>query len=478
MFASSRAQAKRFLGQFEFSQVYTLVATAACLTIASCVAFIPQYEGLSEAGHRALFVLIFSAGMWISEAIPAFATSLLAIALMIALLGRPDGVFAHDAKDWQMFIRPWGSPLIWLFFGGFCMAQAAEKTGLDRWLAARTLGLFGQRPAMVLMGVMLVTAVLSMFMSNTATATLVLAMMMPVFATQKSGSALSKSLALGIAFAANIGGMGTIIGTPPNAIAAGLLDQASPVDFAQWMFIAVPPATILLAISWVYLVVVYLRKSAFKDTDAILFYEKAAADPTPLFKQVIVIGVFIATIGLWMTSPIHGLPTTLVSILPITALTATGILTSEDIQRLPWDILLLITGGLSLGVAMDKTGLASWAVGQLPIDSWAPFLMVIGFGYATIVMSNLMSNTATANLVLPIAIAVLSATPDLDIRFAVPIALAASAAMCLPISTPPNAIVYSSGHLETKDLIGGGLLIGLIAPPLVVAWAWLAVSWL
>ena len=168
MFNSSRAQAKRFLGQFEFSQVYTLVATAVCLTIASCVAFLPQYEGLSEAGHRALFVLLFSAGMWVSEAIPAFATSLLAIGLMIALLGKPDGVFAHDAKDWEMFIRPWGSPLIWLFFGGFCLAEAAEKTGLDRWLAARTLGLFGQRPAMVLMGVMLVTAVLSMFMSNTA----------------------------------------------------------------------------------------------------------------------------------------------------------------------------------------------------------------------------------------------------------------------------------------------------------------------
>ena len=480
MLHGSRNEAHRLLGLFEFSHVRAIVTTACCLAVAAAVAFYPTYEGLSEAGHRTMFVLVFAAGMWITEAIPAFATSLLAIGSLIALLGKPDGVYAVTDKDWEQFIAPWGSPLIWLFFGGFCLAASAEKTGLDRWLAARALGLFGQRPAMLLLGVMLVTAVLSMFVSNTATATLVLAMLTPLFASRPAGDGVTKALALGVAMAANLGGMGTVIGTPPNAIAAGLLTGESSVNFAEWMALAAPPAFVLIGVAWGYLVLTQLRGVAFSDNEGLLFHAGAAADAVPKLKQLVVVATFTVTVGLWITSPLHGLPTTMISLVPITALTATGILTGDDIRSLPWDILLLITGGLSLGVAMDKTGLAEWAVALLPIDGLAPMALVIGFGYATILMSNLMSNTATANLVLPIAIAVLEALPATggDARLAVPIALAASAAMCLPISTPPNAIVYGAGYLRVKDLLFAGVFIGLIAPPLVALWAWLALGWL
>ncbi|MEO0531323.1 MAG: SLC13 family permease [Planctomycetota bacterium] len=480
MLHGSRNDAKRLLGLFEFSHVRAIVTTAMCLAVATVVAFVPDYGELSEAGHRALLVLVFCAGMWVTEAIPAFATSLLAIGSLIVLLGRPDGVYATDVKDWEQFIAPWGSPLIWLFFGGFCLASSAEKTGLDRWLAARALGLFGQKPAMLLMGVMLVTAVLSMFVSNTATATLVLAMMMPVFATRPKGDNFSKALALGVAFAANLGGMGTVIGTPPNAIASGLLTGKSAVNFAEWMLLAVPPALFLLAIAWGYLTLTRLGAAGFKEADELLFHPGVAAAPVPKLKQIVVVGTFAVTVGLWMTSPLHGLPTTLVSLVPICVLTTTGILSAEDIRQLPWDILLLITGGLSLGVAMDRTGLAGWAVGQLPVEGLAPMAIAVGFGYAAVVMSNLMSNTATANLVLPISIAVLSAAKATggDARMAVPIALAASAAMCLPISTPPNAIVYGTGQIKVTDLLGGGLLMAVIAPPIVAVWAWLAIGWL
>ncbi|MEN0110543.1 MAG: SLC13 family permease, partial [Planctomycetota bacterium] len=356
---------------------------------------------------------------------------------------------------------------------------SAEKTGLDRWLAARALGLFGQRPAMLLMGVMLVTAVLSMFVSNTATATLVLAMLVPLFASRPEGDGMTKALALGVAFAANLGGMGTVIGTPPNAIAAGLLTNASAVNFAEWMLLAAPPALLLLAIAWGLLVVRHLGLAGVREGEELLFHAGVAADPVPRYHQTVVVGTFAVTVGLWMTSPWHGLPTTIVSFVPITVLTAVGILTGDDIRKLPWDILLLITGGLSLGVAMDKTGLAAWAVDQLPLEGLVPLAVAIGFGYATVVMSNLMSNTATANLVLPIAIAVLGAASSVgDARLAVPVALAASAAMCLPISTPPNAIVYGSGHLRVTDLLLGGVAIGVIAPPLVAAWCWFALGWL
>lgn len=480
MLHGSRNEAQRLLGLFEFSHVRSIVTTAACLIVATVVAFVPEYAGLSEAGIRALFVLIFCAGMWVTEAIPAFATSLLAIGGLIALLGRPDGVYATTDKDWEQFIAPWGSPLIWLFFGGFCLATSAEKTGLDRWLAARALGLFGQRPAMLLMGVMIVTAVLSMFVSNTATATLVLAMMTPLFASRPKDDGLSKALALGVAFAANLGGMGTVIGTPPNAIAAGLLVGESEVNFAEWMLLAVPPALLLLSIAWGFLVVSRLGHAGFREEEGLLFHAGVASDPVPKLKQIVVVGTFAVTVGLWMTSPLHGLPTTLVSLVPICVLTTTGILVGSDIRQLPWDILLLITGGLSLGVAMDKTGLAAWAVAQLPVEGLSALALVIGFGYATVIMSNLMSNTATANLVLPISIAVLSAAKSTggDARMAVAIALAASTAMCLPISTPPNAIVYGTGHIKVTDLLGGGLLMGLLAPPLVAIWVWLAIGWL
>ncbi len=469
MFHGSRNDAMRMLGLFKFSQFRTLVATLSCLAIASAVAFYPEYEGLSDEGHRALFILVFAAGMWISEAIPAFATSLLVIGLLIALLGSPRESHLGN-HDWEMFIQPWGSSLIWLFFGGFCLAESASKTGLDRWLAARAIGKFGNRPAMVLIGVMIVTAVLSMFVSNTATATLVLAMLTPLVANLPPDAKTSKALMLGVAFAANLGGMGTIIGTPPNAIAAGLLTGDDAINFAQWMLLAVPPAILLLTIAWAFLTTLYLGKHAFKHVESLAFHVERAVNPIPQHKQLTVIATFVVTVGLWITSPLHNLPTTVVSFIPITVLTGTGILNSKDIRNLPWDILLLITGGLALGVGMKHTGLATWTVDQLPLDGWSPYLMVLGFAYTTIVMSNLMSNTATANLILPIAIAVLVNTGN-EVGLAVPIALAASAAMCLPISTPPNAIVYSSGHVKTPDLLISGLLVGIVTPPIVVAWS-------
>ena len=475
---SDRSEAKRLLGVFRFSQVRTLASTILCFCLASVAAFMPDYEGLSPAGERALFVLLFAAGMWVTEAIPAFATSLVAIGLLIVCLGRPDGVFATGPKDWEMFVEPWGSPLIWLFFGGFCLAASAEKTGLDRWLAARTLALFGQRPAMLLMGVMLVTAILSMFISNTATATLVLAMMTPLFASLPAGHALPKALGLGIAFAANVGGMGTIIGTPPNAIAAGLLaDANAPVDFAKWMLLAIPPSLLLLAVAWFYLVVRYLFGGAFQQSEQPLFEAQSAAPAAPRLQQIISVATFTLTVSLWMSSPLHGLPTTVISFVPITLLTATGILGSEDIRKMPWDILLLITGGLSLGVAIQATGLATWAVDQLPLEGWGPAALAIIIGYATVFMANLMSHTATANLVLPISIAVFTSMGEVDLRYAVPIALAASTAMCLPISTPPNAIVYGAGKVRTGDLISGGLLLGLLGTPLVVLWINMILPW-
>lgn len=463
----TRRGIRQLLGIVSVSAWKSLALIGVCLLLAFGGAFWPVHDGLNLAGQWALFILVFCAGLWVTEAMPAFAVSLLAIGLNIAILGRPGGVFAETSHDWERFIAPWGSPLIWLFFGGFVLAAAAERTGLDHWMATRTLVRFGRRPAHVLMGVMGITALLSMFISNTATATLMLAVLGPMFAARSSGDKVAKALLLGIAFAANIGGMGTVIGSPPNAIAAGAIEASAAVNFAQWMVYGIPPAIVLLALAWGYLLVRYLGKQGFVVQEELTF---ANGDPpvVPPVQQLLVVVTFVATILAWLTSPLHGIPTTVISFIPICTLTATGILGPDDMRRIPWDVLLLIAGGLSLGVAIADTGLATWLVGKLPLDGLSPLFVVLAFAYVTVVLSNLMSNTAAANLIVPLALA---AASQANARMVVPVALSASLAMCMPISTPPNAIVYGTRRLTTADLLVGGMLMGAVGPVVVTIWA-------
>jgi len=463
----SRRVSRQILGELRASTWKSLVLIAVCLTLALLGAFYPEYEGLSEAGRATLFILIFCALLWVTEALPAFAVSLLVIGLEIAILGKPGGVFAETPEDWQRFIAPWGSPLIWLFFGGFVLAQAAEQTGLDRRMALGTLAHFGKRPAVLLLGCMATTAVLSMFMSNTATATLMVAALSPMIGKRHSQDPMAKALLLGIAFAANIGGMGTVIGSPPNAIAAGALMKVAPVDFAQWMLFAVPPVIILLGVAWGFITLRYLGRDGFVPQQATMFAEDSPIS-APIIKQLTVVITFLVTISLWISSPWHGIPTTVVAILPICVLTATSVLGPDEVRRLPWDVLLLIAGGLALGVGIADTGLATWIVAQLPLEQFTPFLVVLAFCYLLVILSNLMSNTAATNMVVPLVLAALASGEE---RMVVPIALCASMAMCLPISTPPNAIVYGTRRLATTDLMIGGLLLGAISPPLIASWS-------
>lgn len=467
----TRTEAIARLQGVRYSSWTSLTKIAACAAVAVAVALLPEYPGLEPAGRAALLILLLAAGLWISEAMPAFAVGLLVIGLEIAILGRPGGVFASEPDDWQRFIVVWGSPLIWLFFGGFVLAAAAEKTGLSTWMAGWILDRLGTRPSIQLLGCMGVTFVFSMFISNTATATMMVTVMMPLIRSLPDQDPRAKSLLLGIAFAANLGGMGTIIGSPPNAIAAGALRSVAPIDFAHWIMLGLPPAVVLLAVAWIYLVWRYPAKNLllarqFSETGG----ESMNAAPVPLWKRVTVIGVFAVTIAMWLTGSWHGIPATVVSFVPICTLTAMGILDALDIRGIPWDVLLLIAGGLSLGVAVTDTGLAMWLVGHLPTASWGAFLLALVFSYVTSLMSNLMSNTAAANILVPIA---LVASVGVESQVVVAIALGASAAMCLPISTPPNAIVYGTRRLGTKDLLQGGLLLGLLAPPLVSAWCWI-----
>jgi len=460
---ATRSAAKRILGQLTPSARNSLLLTVVCLVVAIAGAFWPAHEGLSQQGVLALFILILCAGLWVTEAMPAFAVSLLAMGLAIALIGKTE----NGEADWEKYIATWGSPLIWLFFGGFILAAGAKKTGLDLWMAAFALNKLGNRPAIVLLGVMAATAILSMFLSNTATATMMVAMLAPLLVSSDEKPKYPRAMLLGVAMAANIGGMGTVIGTPPNAIAVGALASVAEINFAQWMIYGVPPAIFLLAIAWVYLLLVYLGHSAFDPTQNLMLSTVAPPPTVPKVQQLLVVLTFAVTILMWMTSPLHGIPTTVVSFLPICVLTATRTLDAEDVKSISWDVLLLIAGGLSLGVAISDTGLAEWIVAQLPTEGLGPIAIAMGLAYLATALSNLMSNTAAANVILPIALVLLGTG---QAHLVIPIALAASAAMCLPISTPPNAIVYGTGQLKTADLLSAGVVIGVVAPLVVIGW--------
>jgi sodium-dependent dicarboxylate transporter 2/3/5 len=450
--------------------------TAASVLLALLVAAVVRGSpGLSPAADRALFVLVLAAALWISEAMPAFAVAVLVIALEVLLLGRPGGVFAATPNDWQRFVIVLGDPIIWLFFGGFVLAAAAAKTGLDRLLAVRVLAWSGPAPGGVLLGVLGLSFAFSMFMSNTATAAMMLAVVAPVVAATDAGDPFGKALLLAVAFGANVGGMGTIVGTPPNAIAVGLLGElpGQRIDFLQWILLGLPPSLVLAGVTWAYLRLRYASGAANRRIAALKPTDGPPSAGPPWQRRAVAV-TFAATVLLWMTGQWHRIPATAVALAPIVVFTSTGILDGRDIRSLSWDVLLLMAGGLALGVAVKETGLAEWLLAVLPLEGMGTVGATVMISYAAVALSNFMSNTAAANILLPIGMALMS---GLEAHVAVPIALAASAAMCLPISTPPNAIVFSAGRLESRDLLAGGLLIGTLAPFLCSAWVSLVWDW-
>jgi len=483
LITESRREIAKLLNKFEFSINKTIFLFIFSLITSLMVAFIPHYEGMSSAANWTLFILLFSALLWMTEAIPAFAVSLLLISLEILILGQVDGVYATTQNDWKLFISPWASSLIFLFIGGFILALAASKTKLDIWIAKRVLGISGSDPKNILTGLMAVTFVFSMFISNTATTSMMLTILVPIIYKLKKDNPFNKTLLLGVAAAANIGGMGTIIGTPPNAIAIGALGENAP-SFLGWMFYAVPPAIILIVfIRYVLLKLYPSNESTIKidfiesiNSDDETTAEKNKTTDIPSWHKLTVIVVFITTLLLWLSSSVHHLPTAVVAFLPIVVFTMTGIVDAEDIRTLPWEILLLITGGLSLGLAVSNTGLASWVATAIPTDTLDIFGVVIIFSFLVVLVSNFMSNTAATNILIPIIIAIITGfTNDNQMltNTVIIVALSASNAMLLSVSTPPNAIVYSTGMIKSKNFLTIGVIIGLIGPIVIMSWIYM-----
>ena len=375
----------------------------------------------------------------------------------------------YQPNSYTDYLGTLANPIIILFLGGFMLAEASVKYNLDKNLTRYMLSPFGSRPRFIILGLMLVTAALSAFMSNTATAAMMVTVILPIIAQLEPGDRFKFGLALSIPIAANIGGITTPIGTPPNAIViAALTEYGISISFTDWIIVAAPLVAIMLLFAW------WLLLALFPPSvDRFKLDIKGKLNTKP--KAIGLYVIFAATVLLWITENQHGIPSSMVAFLPVAALVTGRILNKNDIRNLPWDVLWLMAGGISLGIGMDKTGLAVWMISGLDWGAMGYIALILVFALVAVGMSNFLSNTVTATLMMPLVISLhTSGVMGDDFNLLVTgivIAVACSLAMALPISTPPNAIAMSTGIIRTKDMARVGVIIGTVGVMLVLAYA-------
>ncbi len=430
---------------------------------AALLAYWGHQSALNLSQVYILFLALWAIGLWLTEAIPPFAVGILIIGFLVF----SQGALGAEGEQIRKYVDTWSSPVIWLLLGGFFLAEGMRKTGLDQALFHFTFRLAGDNPRRLLGGLMLTTGLASMVMSNTSTAAMMLASVLPMIKARGAEDPLSKALLLGIPAAASLGGMGTIIGSAPNAVAVGALQaQGIAVDFLDWMAYGIPPAMALLALFYFFLLRAYRLPRVWTNPP---LPSRESETPAPIGERRTVLLVTALTIALWISTPWHGIPVAVISGLPIVLLTLTSVLYANDVRRLPWDTLMLVAGGLALGLALVDSGLAALLLSQLQLDIPLPLLILV-FGLVTVLLSNIMSNTATASILVPLGLMLLGGQSEETGIMAVLIALAASCALFLPVSTPPNAIAFSTGLLQQKDFYRGGLLAALLGPSLSLLW--------
>ena len=367
-------------------------------------------------------------------------------------------------SSYKSLLACFADPIIMLFIGGFILAIAASKTGLDLYLARVMLKPFGKNPKFVLLGFLMVTGIFSMFLSNTATAAMMLTFLGPVLKSLPADGKGKTALALAIPIAANIGGMGTPIGTPPNAIALKYMSEIGiNVGFGQWMAFMIPFTILLLFIAWFMLIKLF----PFKAKTIELNIEGELKKD---WRSIVVYITFICTVLLWVLDKATGVNANVVAMLPVGVCAIIGVLTKRDLEEISWSVLWMVAGGFALGVALSETGLAQTLINAIPFGDWPAVVMVVGSGLICYVMANFISHTATANLLVPILAAV-GASAAVVTNLAplggvstllIGVAIGSSLGMVLPISTPPNAIAASTGMIEQKDMIKTGLIMGVI----------------
>lgn len=437
-------------------------------------AFVVANEGwlggpleLSRPAEVTLGIVAIAAVLWVTEAVPLFVTSLLVLSLELTWLAP-----TLESRGSALFVNAFFSDVTLLFLGGFVLSAGLERSGLDRRLAGAILARAGTAPTRVLLATMITTALLSMWMSNTAACALMLGIAATMLRDVPGDDGFRKAVLLGIAFSANLGGIATPIGSPPNAILLRYL-QARDIapTFGEWVLLALPLLVILLG-----LVLVLLSHRFPTKLESVSLGETV----TPAFgrAQLLVVVVLGLTILGWLVGEHLSLTTGTVALLPVVVFFATGLLRTEEIRALPWDVLLLIGGGLALGAAIEQSGLATTLTARIPTEGFSSIQVLALAAILALVVSALMSNTAAANLLAPMMLG-LSGVDTATLL--VVTAFACSLAMPLPVSTPPNAMAFGFSHgpggkgsLLARDMIVPGTLVGVLGLAVLLT---LAVLW-
>jgi sodium-dependent dicarboxylate transporter 2/3/5 len=443
---------------------------------AAAIAFSPAPDGLSQPGWWTAAVGIWMAIWWMTEAVPLAVTALLPLVLFPFL-----GLRAIEATA-----PSYAHPLVFLFLGGFLLARAMSVWGLDRRLALNVLRYAGANPRVVIAAIMAVTAFLSMWVSNTATAMVMLPIGLSIVTavTDPSGQqtdGAAPALLLGIAYAATIGGMGTIIGTPPNALFAAFMADSYGIEigFLRWMLIGVPLVLVLLPITWFVLTRVTHRvdaKASFPAADAI-GARLTALEPMTRGERLVV-AVMVVVALCWIFRPLlaialpwfrlsdAGISMTgalLLFVLPADLRRGRFLLSWKDAADIRWDVLILFGGGLALAAAMSGSDLADWigtrlaGLGDLPV-----FLLLLVVGILIVFVGELASNTAMAAVFLPVAGATALGMGEPALMLALPVALFATLGFMLPVATPPNAVIFGSGAIEIRHMLRAGAILDVV----------------
>ncbi|MCG3722102.1 SLC13/DASS family transporter [Vibrio cincinnatiensis] len=438
------------------------------------------FDGLTIIQQRVIAIFLLAALLWVFEPIPIYATSVVIIVLELLMLS-DKGLWVFKTQQHlpefggllrhSEIMATFASPIIMLFLGGFFLAMAATKYRLDVNLARVLLKPFGKDPKFVMLGLMLITGIFSMFMSNTATTAMMLSILTPVIAVFGPKDPGRVAFALCIPVAANIGGIGTPIGTPPNAIALKYLVGDNLITFGEWMAFGVPFVIILMALAWVLIGSLYRA-----EQKSIELTIKGKFLKTP--KAIIVYITFAATILLWLLGSMHGMDSYTVALIPVAVFSVTGIINKEDLKKISWDVLWLVSGGIALGLALDKTGLAHLMVHSIPFDQYSPYIVLFGAAFLCLLMANFMSHTATANLLMPIMAALGASMISLaplggEVTLILVVTFAASLGMSLPISTPPNALAHATGNVESSQMARVGVILGIVGVLMSFVMIWL-----
>lgn len=452
------------------SQVIGLTLGAAFL-LATLV--LPAPGSMGAEAWAALGLMLLMATWWSTEAIPIPATALLPIVLVPALgLGTIGQATA-----------PYANPIIFLFLGGFTLGLAMQRWNLHRRIALLTLKAMGDQPRRQIAGFMLATAFLSMWVSNTATAIMMLPIGLSVVAMMDNTNPegvrkYATALLLAIAYSASIGGIATLIGTPPNALLAAYLseNQGISVGFAQWMVLGVPVTLVMLVLTWWWLTRRDFGIGRASDSGQMIRDELAKLGVMSRGERLVAV-VFVITATAWIFRPllsaslIPWLSDTGIAIaaaiamflIPVDTRERTFVLDWDSANKLPWGVLLLFGGGLAMAGVISSSGLAEWIAGSLGVAGALPTIVMMVIVAAVIIfLTEVTSNTATAAAFLPLLGALAMAQDVSPLLLAVPAAIAASCAFMMPVATPPNAIVFSSGHMQISDMIKAGFALNLM----------------